>query len=124
MNNTNEFLNNNPTNNNRSETTYPQVIYSFERKDYTISELLAVISPDFLDLIFLHNVIPPESPCAAVRVSVPNLNLLLIVIPTAHNYQIYYCDNCPALGPSLSSQLRPLVNNLSLTQVLPPIGIT
>ena len=123
MNKTNKSLNN-QTNNTQSETDYPQVIYSFERKDYTITELLSVFFPDFLDLIFLHNVIPPESPCAAVRVSVHTLNLLIIVIPTANNYQVYYCDNCPALGPSLSSQLRPLVNNQTLTQVLSRIRIT
>ena len=120
MNNTNKSLNNNQTNNFQSETTFPQVIYSFKRKDYTITELLSVFSPDFLDLIFLHNVIPPKSPCAAIRVSVLTLILLIIVIPTANNYQVYYCINCPALGPSLSSQLRPLVNNQTLTQVLPP----
>ena len=62
--------NSNPPN----EITYPHVIFSFERKDYTIAELLTVFSADFLDLIYLHNVIPPESPCAAVRVSVPTLN--------------------------------------------------
>ena len=72
MKNANELSNdNNPTN----EITYPHVIFSFERKDYTISELLTVFSADFLDLIYLHNVIPPESPCAAIRVSVPTLNL-------------------------------------------------
>ena len=80
---------------------------------------MSVFSPNFLDLIFLYNVIPPESPCAAVRVSVPTLNLLIIVIPTAGNYQVYYCDNCPELDPSLSSQLRPLINNQTLSQVLP-----
>ena len=119
MNNTNKYLNS-PINNTQSETNYPQVIYSFERKDYTINELLSVFSPDFLDLIFLHNVIPPESPCAAVRVGVPTLYLLKIVIHTAKIYQLYYCDNCPELGRSLSSQLRPLINNQTLTQALPP----
>ena len=114
MNNTKKSLNN-QTNNTQSETAYPQVIYSFKRKDYTITELLSVFSPDFLDLVFLHNVIPTESLRAAVRVSVPNLNLLIIVIPTVNNYQVYYCDNCPTLGPSLSSQLRPLVKNPTLT---------
>ena len=43
-------------------------------------------SADFLDLIYLHNVIPSESPCAAIQVSVPTLNLLIIVIPTSTNY--------------------------------------
>ena len=83
MNSTNKSFNNNQTNNSQTETAYPQVIYSFERKDYTINELLSVFSADFLDLIFLHNFIPPESPCAAIRVSVSTLNLLIIVIPTA-----------------------------------------
>ena len=77
-------------------------------------------SADFLDVIHLHNVIPPESPFAATRVSVPTLNLLVIVNPTSSNYKIYYCDNCPTLGQRLSSQLRPLINNPTLTQVLPP----
>ena len=56
----------------------------------------------------------------STKVRVPTLNLLIIVIPTSTNYKIYYCNNCPTLGPSLSSQLRPLVNNPTLTQVLPP----
>ena len=42
-----------------------------------------------------------------------------MVIPTSTHYKIYYCDNCPTLGQRLSSQLRPLDNNPSLTQVLP-----
>ena len=47
MNNTNKLSNNNnPTN----EIIYPHVIFSIERKDYTITELLAVFSADFLDL--------------------------------------------------------------------------
>ena len=57
MNNTNNLSNkNNPTN----EIIYPHVIFSLERKDYTIAELLTVSSADFLDLIWLHNVIPQE----------------------------------------------------------------
>ena len=120
MNNTNKLLNNN---NPPNDTTYPQVIFSFERKDYTIAELLTVFSADFLDLILLHNVIPPESPCAATHVSVPTLNLLIIVIPTSTDYKIYYCDNCPTLGQRLSSQLCHLVNNQTLTQVLPRLRI-
>ena len=123
MNNTNKYSNN-QTNNIQSEKSLPQVIYSIERKDKTITEILSAFSSDFLNLIFLHNVIPPESPCAAIRVSVPTLNLLIIVIPSANNYQVYYCDNCPHLGPLLSSQLRPLINNQTLTQALPRIKIT
>ena len=117
MNNTNKLLNNNKPPN---ETTYPQVIFSFESKDNTIAKLLTIFSADFLDLIFLHNVIPPESTCAAIRVSVPTLYLLIIVISFSTDYKIYYCDNCPTLGQRLSSQLRPLVSNQTLTQVLPP----
>ena len=117
MNNTNRLLNNNKPPN---ETTYPQVIFSFEGKDYTIAEFLTVFTADLLDLIFLHNIIPPESTCAAIRVSVPSLNLLIIVIPFFTDYKIYHCDNCPTLGQRLSSQLRPLVSNQTLTQVLPP----
>ena len=56
-----------------------------------------VFSADFLDPMYLHNVIPPESPFAAIRVSIPTLNLLKIVVPTATNYKIY-CDNCPTLA--------------------------
>ena len=89
MKNINKSLNNRPLQNN----LYPQILYSYERKDYTIDELLTIFSPDFLDLIYLHSVIPPESPFAAIRVSVPTLNLLIIVVPTTTNYNIYYCDN-------------------------------
>ena len=84
MNNTNKLLNNN---NPPNETTYPQVIFSFERKDYTIAELLTVFSANFLDLIFIHNVILPESPSEAIRVSVLTSNLLIIVIPTSFDYK-------------------------------------
>ena len=38
------------------------------------------------------------SHCAAIRVNVPTLNLLIIVIPTSTDYKIYYCDNCPQFG--------------------------
>ena len=62
---------------------YAQFIFSFERKVYTIAELLTVFSADFLDLIYFHNVNPPESHCETIRVSVPTLNLLIIVIPTS-----------------------------------------
>ena len=117
MNNINKLSNNNNTTN---EITYPHVIFSFERKDYTITELLTVFSIDFLDLIYRHNVIPPESPCAAIRVSVSTLNLLKIVNLTSTDYKICYCDNCPTLGRRLSSDLRPVINNQTLTQVLPP----
>ena len=95
MNNSNKLLNDT---NLQNETTFPQVIFFFRRKDYLIAELLTIFSADLLDLIFLHNVIPPESPCAAIRVSVPTLNLLIIVIPTSTDYKIYYCNNCPTLG--------------------------
>ena len=78
-----------PTN----ETTHPQVIFSFERKDYTIAQFLTVFSADFFGSHVPHNVISPESPCAAILVSVPTLNLLIIVIPASTNYKIYYCDN-------------------------------
>ena len=118
MNNTSKLSNNN--NNTTIEIIYSHVIFSFERKDYTIAELLTVFSADFLYLIYLHNVIPPESPCAAIRVSLPNLNLLFTLYPTSTDYKICYCDNCPTLGQKLLSQLRPLVNNQTLFQVLPP----
>ena len=115
MNNTNNSSNNNnPVN----KVKYPQIIFSFEKKDYTIAELLTVFSSEFSDLIYLHNVNPPESPCAAIRVSVPTLNLLIIVITTSTHYKFDYCDNCPTLGQNLSSHLRPLVINQILIQVL------
>ena len=95
MNNTNKLSNNSSTTN---KIIYPHDIFSFERKDYTIAELLTVFSANFLDLIYLHNVIQPESHCAAIRVSVPTLNLLLINIPTSADYKISYCDKCPTLG--------------------------
>ena len=117
MSNINNLSNNNNTTN---ETIYPYIISSFERKDYAIAELLTFFSADFLDLIYLHKFIPPESHFAAIRVSVPSLNLLIIVIPTPTDYKIYYCDNCPNLGQRISSQLRPLFNNPTLTQTLPP----
>ena len=120
MNNTNKLSNNNST---TIENIYPHVIFSFQQKDNTIAELLTFFSADFLDLIYLHNVIPPELPCTAIRVSVPTLNLLIIVIPTSTDYKIDYCDNCPTLGQKLSSQLRPLVNNPTLSQVLPRLRI-
>ena len=109
MSNTNNLSNNNNTTN---ETIYPHIIFSFEQKDYTTAELPTVFSADFLVLIYLDNVIPLESPCAAMRVIVPTLNLLIINIPTSTDYKTYYCDNCPR---RLSSQLRPLVNNPTLT---------
>ena len=120
MNNINKSLNNSHTNDAQSEITYQHVIFSFERKDYIIAELLTVFSADFLDLIYLYIVIPTESPCAAIRVSVRTLNLLIIVIPNATDYKNYYCDNRPTLSQRLLSQLRPLVNNQTLTQMLPP----
>ena len=83
---------------------YPHSIYSFARKDYTIAELLTVLSADFLDLIYQHNVLPPESTFAAIRVSIPTLNLLKIVVPTFTNYKICYCcNNCPNRGQRLTS---------------------
>ena len=60
---------------------------------------------------------------AAIKVSVPTLNLLLIVIPTSTDDKICYCGTCPTLGQILLSQLRPLVNNRALTQVLSPSQI-
>ena len=115
MNNTNKLSNNNnPTN----EITYPHVNFSFERKHYTIAELLTAFSADFLDFIYLHNIFLPELHCAAIQVNVTTLNILNIVIPTSTDYKNYYFDNCPTLGQRLSSQLRPLINNQTLTQIL------
>ena len=52
---------NSQSNSSQSETLCPHIIFSFDRKEYTIVELLTVFSVDFLNLIYLHNVIPPES---------------------------------------------------------------
>ena len=82
--------------------------------------MLTVFSADLLDLIYRHNVVPTESPFAAMRVSVPTLNLLIIVIPNFTNYKIYYCDTCPTMGQRLYSKLRPIISNPTLTQVLSP----
>ena len=46
MNNTNNSQNDN-SNNLQSETIYPHAIFSFERKNYTIDELLIVFSANF-----------------------------------------------------------------------------
>ena len=92
MNKTNKSQNNN---NSQSETIYTHTILSFERKDYTIAELLTVFSADFLDLIYLHNVILTESPFTAIPANVPTLTLLIFVVPTSTYYKIYNCDNCP-----------------------------
>ena len=115
MNNTKKSQNNNL----QSESVYPHIIFSFEQKDCTITELLTVFSADFIDLINLHNVFPPESPFAAIRVSATTLNLLIFVGPISTDYKIF-CENCPTLGKKLSSQLHPLNNNPTLTQVLLP----
>ena len=115
MNNANNSQNSN-SNNSQNAFIYPHTIFSFERKDYTIAELLTVFPADFLDLTYLHNVIPPVSPFAATRVSVPTSNLLINVILTSTDYKIYYCDNCPTLGQRLSSQLCHLNSNPTLTQ--------
>ena len=121
MSNIKNLSNNNNTTN---ESIYPHIIFSFDRKDYTIAELLTIFSADFLDLIYLHNVMPPESPCAAIRVSLPTLNLLILVIPNSADYEIYYCDKCPILGQRLLSQWRPLVINPITTQVPSCLKIT
>ena len=69
-------------NSSQSEPEYPHIIFSFDRKDYTISELLPVGSIDVLDLIYRHNVILPDSTFAAIRVSITTPNLLIIVVPS------------------------------------------
>ena len=108
------------SNSSQSELELPHINFSFARKDYTIAEVLTVFSADFLDLIYQHNVIPPESPFAAIRVIIPIFNLLIIVLPSFTHYKVNYCDDCPTLGQRLTSELRPLLNNRTLTQVQPP----
>ena len=107
-------------NSSQSESEYPHIFFSLARNDHTFLKLLTVFSADFLDLVYEHNVIPSQSPFAAIRVSIPTLNLLVNVVPTLISYNICYCDNCPTLGHTLTSQLRPLVNNQTLTQVYSP----
>ena len=58
--------------------------------------MLTVLSSDFLNLTSQHNVLPPESPFTAMRVSTPTLNLLITVVPTFINFKIFHSDNCPA----------------------------
>ena len=94
MNTTSNSQNSN-SKNSQNENIYPHTIFSFERKDYTIAELLTEFSADFLDLIHLHNVIPPESPIAAVRVSFPTLKLLKKFISTSTDYKIYVAITAP-----------------------------
>ena len=114
MNNTSNLQNSNS----QCKLVYPHIVFSFARKGYKIAELLTVFTADLLDLVHLHIVIPPESPFAAIRVSIPTsftyLNLLIIVVPNSTNYRIFYCDNCQ----KLLSQLPPLVNIIKLTQLL------
>ena len=68
MNNTNNLQNSNSQN----KIEYPRIIFAFDRKDFTLEELLTVFSSDFSDLIYQHNVLPPESPIAAIRVTIPH----------------------------------------------------
>ena len=116
MNNTNNLQ----SNNSQSKIAYPPIIFSFAGKDYTVEELFIFFSTDFLDLIYQTNVFPPESPFAAIRFSTPTLNLLINVNPSFTQNKIFYCHNCPTLGQQLTSQLRPLIKNPLLTQVVPP----
>ena len=115
---------NSQNNSSQSEPNYPHIIFSIARKDCTIAEFVTVFSADILELSYLQNVIPPESPFAAIRLSITALNLLLIVVPHFTNYKIYDCDNCPITGQRITSQWRPLVNNPTLTQVLPRLRVT
>ena len=78
---------NSPNNCSKNDPVYPHIL-SFALKDYTIAELLTVISSDSLDLIYQHNVLPPKSAFAENRVSIPTLNLLIIVVPTFTSYKI------------------------------------
>ena len=66
-----------------------------------MSELSTVFSADFLDLIYLHIVFPPGSTFAAIRFSVPTLNLFIIVAPTSNDYIIFFWENCPTLGQKI-----------------------
>ena len=94
--------NNSSSNSSQCEFVYLHIFFSFAQKDYVIAELLTVFSAAFLDLIYLHNVMPPKSPFAANRVRIPNLNLLTDIVIASTNYKIYYCIICPTLGQSLT----------------------
>ena len=90
------------SNSSQSEPEYPHIIFSFARKDYTIAELLTIFSADFLELIYQHNVIPAESPFAAIPVCIATLNLLIIVVPSFTHCKIYYCNLLPLSGPEIN----------------------
>ena len=76
-------IRNSQNNSSQSETVYHHFIFSFDREDCSIAEMLTVVSVDYLDLIYLPNVSTTESPFAAIRVSIDTLNLLIIVVPTS-----------------------------------------
>ena len=91
------------------------------RRYFTIEELLAVFSADFIDHTYQHIVLLTESPFATIQVSIPLLNLLIIVVPSSNHYKVLYCDPCLTLGQRLTSQIPPLIKNSNptVTPVLP-----
>ena len=121
--NTMSNTNNSQSNNSQSKIKYTFAI-SFACKYYTFEEFLTVFPTDFLDLIYQHNVLPPESLFAAIRISLLTFNFLIIAIPSFTHYKIFYRDNRPTLCQRLTLQFRPLFNNQNLTKVIPHLRVT
>ena len=89
-----------------------------------MEELLTVLSADFLDLSYQHNVLPPELPLAAVRDSIRNLNILIIVIISSNQFKVFDCDNCTTINftiasPDFQSKQTPALPRLQNHQVVP-----
>ena len=108
-----------PNNHSQTQHVCLHIIFSIARKYHTIAELLKVFSSVFLDLIYQHNVLPPDSPFAAIRYIKPTLILFIIDVPVFTNCKFYYCNNFLTLGPNLTAQFRPLINNPTLSQIFP-----
>ena len=63
-----------------SEIEQPHIIFSGGGgEDYTLNEFIALYSADFLDIIYQHNVLPPDSPIKAIRVGIPHLYLFIFL---------------------------------------------
>ena len=115
-----EQSNNSKKNRTESPTLSIFVYYFSKKLHHLLEELLTVFIVEFLDLIYQHNVLPPDSTVAAIQFIIPTINLLIIVIPSFTHYKIFYGNFCPTLDQRLTSKLRTLINNPILTQELPP----
>ena len=77
-------------------------------------------SVDFVDYIYNYNKFPTESLFAALRVSKPHLNLLIIIVASNTDYKIIYCNHIrPSIEQSLTEQLRTLTFNPTISQCSP-----